>query len=164
MTQPASADHPDIDLDEEKKTAEYYLKHYDRCKEELEEKKLAIIEGQPHRPEVDVYTRDKYCHGDPTLTKAERMTREDILRTEAWLRAAEATRSHFDGQANTNHRDYIKMRYGEGKTPRTIAYELGVGYRTVFTIRDEVLNYMAFAHIVYEKANIFLRGKQNEGK
>lgn len=151
----ALTDHPDIDLDEEKKTAEQYLIHYDFYKEKLESNRQTIIESSPNTSEVPI--KDKYVYGDSTANKAKKLLDNKQMQVACWLRAAEATRKHFNEQVNANHRDYIKMRYDEGKTPRTISYELGIGQRTVFTIRDEVLNYMAFAHIVYEKANIFLR-------
>jgi hypothetical protein len=148
----------DIDLDEEKKTAEEYLIHYTVYKKQLEEKRQTIIESSPNISDIPI--REKYAHGDSTANKAKKLLNNAQMRIDCWLRAAEATRKHFDEQINTNHRDYIKMRYDEGMTPRTIANELGIGVRTVFAVRDELLNYMAFAHLVYEKSNIFLRDIQ----
>ncbi|MFA5239787.1 MAG: hypothetical protein WC476_08800 [Phycisphaerae bacterium] len=149
-----------LDLNEEKRTAEDYLIHYAFYKEQLEAQRLDIIEGRPSQDEIP--PREKFAHGNPTLNKAGKLLSEKQMQTDCWLRAAEATRKHFDGQANTNHREYIKMRYEEGKTPRTIESELGVSRATVFNIRDEVLNYMAFAHVVFKNANIFLRGYEVE--
>jgi hypothetical protein len=132
-----------FDLNEEKKTAEDYLIHYAFYKEQLEAQKTDIIESSPGRD--DMPSREKYAHGNPTCNKAMKLIKDDILRTERWLKAVEATRAHF-ARADSNRGVFITMRYDIGMSARQIALDLGIGKTSVFSFQNEILSYLIGAH------------------
>jgi hypothetical protein len=132
-----------LDFDEEKKTAEDYLIHYAAYKAEIEQYKLLIIESSPAMN--DMPTREKYVHGNPTANKAIKLTRDDILRKERWLKATAMTRVHY-AIAESDHWAIITMKYDMGMTAKQIALDLGIGKTSVFSFQNEVLSYLVGAH------------------
>jgi hypothetical protein len=145
--QAATADH-DIDMDEEKKTAEDYLIHYAAYKDEIEQYKLSIIESSPNMGN-DMPTRGKYVHGNPTANKAIKLTRDDILRKERWLKAVEVTRAYF-ARADSNHGIFITERYDMGMQPGQIANDIGICRASVFILQNEVLIHLIGVHRIID--------------
>lgn len=131
-----ATDQIDIDLDEEKKTAEDYLIHYDFYREQLKARREEIIDGRPMRDNIP--KKDKHSHGNPTYTKTAKLLNKRLTDTANWLKAVEATREHF-ARTDSNHGIFIAERYDMGMTPRQIAADIGVSKRMVYFIRDEVL-------------------------
>ena len=121
------------------KQIEWYLYNYRYIKRELAQDKADIAASSPN--EIGKFGQGRSRHTDPTALKALKLTSDDILKKEQWVRVIEKTIEKFK---DTDQGTLLELQYFQQKTRYHVWSTLHIDRSSYYNWKDSVVYYTAF--------------------
>lgn len=124
------------------KKIEWYLYNYYNIRRKVAEIKQNIVDAGGR--DLSEWGGGVSYHSDPTASKAIKLTRQDIVEKEKWLKVVEGTISHFQG---TEKGRLLQKKYFDELSNLHVMRELHIEKTTFYRWREEIVIYAAMLAI-----------------